>query len=747
VELPDPARAASPPELVERLRLLKVWAGDPSYEKIKNRVNAAWTAAGRPAGELTIRSTVAHCFQPGRRRLNHDLVIAVVEALQPDPAYVGRWRQALRAVGGEIEAVAQVRVQDALPPGPPSFTGRTAELAQLTAATGVFVLEGMAGAGKTQLAVHAGHRLGPFGHVLFVNLRGFHPDPAQPPADPGAVLDGFLRLLGVPGHRIPHDLTGRAALYRERLTGANALVVLDNAATAEQVEPLLPPAGRTLVTTRHSLNLTGATHVHVGVFTPPEAAAFLTGTAGDDPGAVARIAHRCGYLPLALSLVAGHIRNTPGWTLTDHADRLDERHDRQRLDTGVELALDLSYQGLSPDRQRLLRLAALHPGPDLDAYAVAALAGVEPAAARAGLADLCRDHLLEPSAPGRFAFHDLVRVHAAGHAHDQDSPPERRAALARLFDHYLATAASAMNSLHPGVAHHRPPITPAAPFADPAAAAAWLDTERPALAAMAAHGSPRHVVLLSHLLFRYLDSGDQTDALVIHGHAERAARDSGDTAGLAHALSGLGWTYSRLGRIAVAADHLRRAVDLFGRVDDPAGRVCAVHSLGNVLPRLGLIDEGLGHLREALLLHRRFGDRINEASALNALGGTMLRAGRPAEAIEHFGQALALARATGNRQSETWAVHGIAEAELAAGRYGPARDGLEKALGWYRELGERQGEAGVLDGLGQVHEALGQAPEAVDCYRQALAIYREVGDQDGEKVVLNRIALPSTSNV
>ncbi|GIF21829.1 hypothetical protein BJ973_004722 [Actinoplanes tereljensis] len=448
-ELPDPAPAGSVEELVERLRLLKVGAGDPSYETLKDRVNAAWSAAGRPAGELTRRSTVANCFQPGRRRMNTDLVLAVVEALHPDPAYVNRWRQALRAVGGESEAVSQVRVRDTLPQDLPGFTGRVEVLSRLSRSR-VATIEGMAGVGKTQLAIHAGHRLvraNAVDRVLFVNLRGF--DPERPPADPVAVLDGFLRLLGVPSNRIPHGLPALTAAYSARLGGVRALVVLDNAATAAQVRPLLPatPGSVALVTSRRRLDLETVTHLGVGVFATGEAESFLADAlagvpVGADPDAVARIARRCGRLPLALSLIAGHIRQTPGWTLTDHADRLDERHRDRRLDTAVELALDLSYRHLPADQQRLLRLAALYPGHDLDAYAVGALAGIAVDAAREGLARLGADHLLEPAGPGRYTFHDLVRVFAAVRAGEQERPGDRRAALTRLRDHYRAATAT-----------------------------------------------------------------------------------------------------------------------------------------------------------------------------------------------------------------------------------------------------------------------------------------------------------------
>ena len=755
--LPDPAKAGSLTDLVERLRQLKVWAGDPSYETIKNRVNAAWTAAGRPAGELTRKSTVAYCFQPGRRRLDTDLVLAVVEALHPDTGYVTAWRQALRVVGGEIEAVSQVRVQDSLPPDLAGFTGRTVELDQLRHAARagdavvISAIEGMAGVGKTQLAVHAGHLLHqqqPFERVLFVNLRGF--DPAQPPADPAAVLNGFLRLLGMPGQQIPHDLDARAAAYRHQLAGTRALVVLDNAATAEQVRPLLPatPGCVTVVTSRCSLaDLHSATHLTVDVFTPGEALAFLTRAVpevpvGADPYAAARIARRCGHLPLALGLVAGHIRNTSGWTLTDHADRLDERRHDRRLDTGVEFALNLSYQHQPTPQRRLLRLAALHPGQDLDAYAAAALADTDLPTAQDHLHHLHRDHLLQQSTPGRYAFHDLVRVYATIRAADEDRPPERRTALTRLFDYYLATSATAMNTLHP---HRRPAIPPvAAPtpdLTDPGTAREWLDTERPTLVAVAAHtashGWPTHTTRLSRTLYRYLDGGHHTDALTMHGHAYHAARHNGDPTGQAHALTDLGGADYRLGRYRPAAEHFQQALDLFRQTGDPAGQARALHNLSVIAMRSGQYRTATEQTAQALTLYRQTGDRPGEASALADLGDLDALLGRRRSAVEHYAQALTLCRQAGDRVGEADTLNSLGEVEMRSGQYGPAGDHLQQALTLHRQLGNHAGEAWTLDNLGTLHTHLDQPTQATEHHQHALTIFRETGERRGQAWALN----------
>ncbi|MFC0435348.1 tetratricopeptide repeat protein [Kutzneria buriramensis] len=760
---PDPGSAEKLDDLVERLRSLKVWAGDPSYEWITGRVNSAWSAAGRLSGELAGKSTVADCFRLGRRRVNVDLVVAIVQTLHPNAGYVAQWRQKLRVLTGEIRAAAQVRVQDALPRELPGFTGRAAELGRLWAALqhtavtgGAVVVSAIAGAGKTQLAVRAGHLLvrdGLVDRVLFVDLRGFHPSPAQPAADPSAVLDGFLQLLGLSGQQIPHDLPARSAAYRARLAGTQTLVVLDNAADADQILPLLPrtPGCPALITSRRALaELDAATHLAVDVFAPEESTVFLTRAtigvpAGSDPRAVDRIARRCGHLPLALGLVAGHIRGTPGWTLTDHADRLDERHRQRRLDTGVELAFDLSYQDLPAHGQRLLRLTALHPGQDLDDHAAAAVTGSDLPTTQAVLSHLCRDHLLQEDTPGRYTMHDLVRTYATGRADDEDPPRERHAALTRLFDYYLATAATAMDTIYPAEAHRRPripaPATPAPDLSEPGPARAWLDTERPTLVAVAAHtatqGWPAHTTRLSATLFPYLATQFLTDSLAVHGHALHAASRAGDPTGQARALTSLGFAQGLLSRYGLAAEHLQQSLRLFRQAGDPTDQARTLASLGAVEERLGRYQSATEHLRQALTLHRNVRDRTGKAFALNCLGVVEACLGRYRAAADSHEQALALCREEGDHTGEAGALRGLGIVEVRLGRYQPAGDHLQQALVLYRRFGSRLGEARTLDCLGILHTRLGQPAQATEHHLRALAVFGVTGDRDGEAWALN----------
>jgi tetratricopeptide (TPR) repeat protein len=756
--LPDPGQAATLADLVERLRLLKVWAGDPSYECIKDRVNSAWVAAGRSAGELARKTTVVDCFRPGRRRLNAELVVAVVQALHPDVGYVAQWRQALRVVGGEVEAAGQVRVHATLPRDLASFTGRATELRRLRSALHeergavvISAIEGMAGVGKTQLAVHAGHLLArerPFDRVLFVNLRGFHPDPAQPPADPAAVLDGFLRVLGMPGHRIPHDLPARSAAYRERLAGTRVLVVLDNATGEDQVRPLLPdtPGCVALVTSRRRIVGLPTTNIEVGVLSPGEALDFLARAApgvlaGHDPTAAARIVRCCGHLPLALGLVAGHNRGTPGWTLTEHADRLEERRRERRLDAGVELAFDVSYRRLPASRQRLVRLLALHPGPDFDACAAAALTGTDLSAAQADLRLLCAEHMLQQSAVDRYVFHDLVHAFATNRAGDEDPPRARRTALTRLFDYYLAATAAAMDGLYPAETHRRPRIppvsTPTPHLADPDVALAWLDTERPTLMAVAAHTAAQgwltHTTRLSKLLFRYLDGGHHADAVVVHSHACR----TDDPAAQAHALTNLGTAYLQLGRYAEAAAHLGRALPLFAQHGDRAGEARVLGNLGLIAERSGRYQPATEYLEQVLVLFREIGDRIGEAYTLTNLGAAEERLGWLREAADHHHQALALFRQAGDRIGEAHTLTNLGDAEIRLGQYTAAGEHLHQALVLSRKRGNDNGEVRALNGLGVLHVQLDQPGKAAEYHRRALTIARHHADQQAEALALN----------
>jgi tetratricopeptide (TPR) repeat protein len=745
---PDPGAARSLDDLIASLRSLKVWAGDPSFETITRRINARWAADGRPENELARRGTVVDCFRSGRRRINAELLVAVVQALHDEAGYVAHWRQAVRVSLAEAYAAGQVRVLNRLPTDLATFTGRESQLDDLRrTGGGVFVLTGMAGVGKTQLAVRAAHTLGSHDVTLFVNLRGFHPDEGQPPAEPAAVLDGFLRLLGVPAQQIPHAIEARSAMFGDRLAGRTAVIILDNAVDESQVRPLLvtAPGVRTLITSRRSLAGLDARRIDVDVLTPDEAAGLLARAVpgvpvGTDPEAQERVAHRCGHLPLALTMVAAQMAGTPGWTITDHADRLDERHQHHRLDDGVHLALHVSYQRLPADRQTLLRRLAAHPGQDLDVHAAAALLDTDPAGTAVHLNHLVADHLVQQPVGERFVLHDLVRAYAAERAADEDRPADRRAALTRLFDHYLYAAAAAMDALQPAEKHRRPVLPPrplSLDLSDPKTALLWLDAERATLVAVclhaARHGSPEHAVRLAATLYSYLDNGGYpADAIAVHSEARRAARSISDRAGEAGALGHLGVVHWQLGRYPVAIDQLSRALALFREIGDTRGEARSLGNLGIVLAATGDLEGSADYHEQALSRFIAIEDRVGEPNTLCNLGDTYAQLGRFEQAAAYNGKALALFRELEHRGGEATALTNLGEVHLRRGAFAAAVADLEQAVAIFREIGERYGEVCALNSQGQALTGLGRTAEAAASHQAALELAEEI-DEPGEQ--------------
>ncbi|WP_189963585.1 NB-ARC domain-containing protein [Streptomyces violascens] len=438
-------------EFIAELRLLKAWAGNPSITEITRRVHTAWHKAGRPRSEWPARSTVGNCFQVGRRRPNTDLLLAVVHALvEGDEASLSAWRQALRAVLGEAEAAAQVSAYDRLPDTRPPLIGRAGLLRQADALLGAggagraVVLEGMAGAGKSALAFHIGHRLIAAGKiagpVLFAQLRGCGVD--GPAADPTAVLESFLRLLGVSGDRIPYGLDARAALYRQLLADTQALVMLDDVADEDQLRPLLPGTARTcrtVITTRQTLRgLDGLTKLPVPTLSPDESLELLRTVAGaqrlgSDAASAHRITDLLGHHPLALSIIGRHMREHPAWALADY---YREPLTTLAMEGGARASLAASDMQLPTGARRLLRLLALHPPHELDVHAVAALADQPVATARRNLDTLAAAHLAERTGPGWYRLHDLVHAYAEERICIDEPASHIRQALRRVLAHY-----------------------------------------------------------------------------------------------------------------------------------------------------------------------------------------------------------------------------------------------------------------------------------------------------------------------
>jgi tetratricopeptide (TPR) repeat protein len=682
---------------------------------------------------------------------------------------------AARAAAG-VDATAGV-------PGPPtavpvprelpadvgSFTGRAAELAELDVflpAAGdagipgpvvISAISGTAGAGKTALAVHWAHRAAthfPDGQ-LYVNLRGF--DPEQPVTAEDA-LAGFLSALGAD---IPLGKAARAARYRSLLTGKRLLVVLDNAATEEQVRPLLPgsPSVMALVTSRAALPglvaRDGARRLDLDLLPAGDAVALLRTLIGDrvdaDPAATQALAGLCARLPLALRVAAELAAARPGQPLAELVSELADERDRlQLLDAGgdprgaVASVLSWSYRHLPPDAARLFRLLGLHPGQEWDRYAAAALTATTLGQAGQLLGALARTHLIQPAGT-RYGMHDLLRAYAAGLAADRDQDEARREALTRLFDYYLAACAAAMDCLAPAERSHRPdPLpasTPVPEFATPDAARSWLDAELATVASLAAHtashGWPKHTIGLAQTLYRYFDGVPDAVGLTICHHALGAARDCGDRAAQARMLTTLGVIYGRQGHYAQAASHHQEAITLARDTGDQLTQVWALGNLALIHDQQGRYPAAARCNRQAIALYRELGDVTGEAIALTNLGLVSLRQGRYQRAVAHMRQAIRLYRQVGHRFGEAAALTNLGQARYRLGQYQQAADNQAQALALAQEIGSRRVEAWALTRLGEVRHRQGLHEQAIGSSERALELFREVRDRDGEAEALN----------
>jgi tetratricopeptide (TPR) repeat protein len=429
--------------------------------------------------------------------------------------------------------------------------------------------------------------------------------------------------------------------------------------------------------------------------------------------------------------------------LTDHQRRLELLATGGDARAEVTAVFSWSVRHLPRDAARTFRLLSLHPGPEFDAYAIAALAGISLRDAQRDLDRLARAHLVRPAGRGRHSMHDLLRAYATRQMIERTPVVNGQAALGRLFDYYLATAAAAMDRLHPAESHRRPRISPAGSpvptLADHHAARVWLDTELPtlvAVAARAAHGSPGHAIMLSSTLYRYLD-GHYPEALAVHGQAHDAARQTGDQVGQAQAQLGLGNVHMRLFHHEPATDHLTQALALFRQADEPIGCARALGSLGSVERHVGRYEAAADYLSQAATLFRQGGDHIGVAHVLNALGTLKRRTGRDNAAAGYLSQAVALFRQAGDQSGLADALSNLAIVQQRMGEYAAAAGHLGQALVLNRRFGNRRGEAHVLDNLGILHNRRHEPDRATECFQHALLLFRDVGDRDGETWVLN----------
>jgi tetratricopeptide (TPR) repeat protein/DNA-binding XRE family transcriptional regulator len=654
------------------------------------------------------------------------------------------------------------------------FTGRAAELARLTAGladtaaaggvVGIHAIGGMAGIGKTTLAVHAAHQLAgqfPDGQI-FLPLHAH--TPGQRPVDPADALSSLLLAAGLGAEAIPAGLDARAGCWRDHLAGKKVLLVLDDATGHEQVRPLLPGTAGSLVliTSRRRLTaLEDAAVISLDTL-PPDEAAHLLGRLATRPDigpgdkSVAEITRLCGYLPLAIGMLARQLHHHLAWTPAGLAAELATSRDRLELmhaeNLSVAAAFKLSYQDLTAGQRRLFRRLGLHPGPDIDAHAAAALDGTSLATARRQLRALYDHHLISEPASGRFRLHDLLREHAQALA-AADDPSAREAATGRLLDYYLHTALAADKHIprknKSPVATVLPPARPpdcAPPVSTQRQAAAWLEAERANMHAAtdyaAANELPVHAMLIPAAMASFLGVRHYRDqALSLHQTALAAARQAGDRPGQGRALNWVASAQIDTTQFAAAEATLQEALALHRDLGDHGGQADALNALGRVYWPTGDYPAAVSCLQQALELFRGLGHPRGQAQALNGLGAVRRLTGDYPTAVACHQQALGLFREIGHQHGQCEALTHLAVVQRLTGDYPAAIASLRLAQALHRDLGDRYKQAWTRSELGILQRLAGDYPAAESSHQQALEDWSGMRDHSGQARALNELGL------
>ncbi|WP_228122320.1 ATP-binding protein [Saccharothrix syringae] len=648
------------------------------------------------------------------------------------PWFTGR-ADVLAALDRIVEGSASVGIDDASDGGRHASSGLMHGIPPVVSAEDsrgatvvISAIGGAGGAGKTWLALRwANQRLDRFPDgQLFVDLHGF--SPTSPPTTPEAAVRGFLDALGVDPSRIPPDLEGQAALYRSLVVNKRMLIVLDNAASVEQVTPLLPGGASctVLVTSRKTLNglITrhGARHVSLGMLTDGEARELLESRLGaarlaSEPQAVAELLKWCRGFPLALGILAGRAHAHPALPLVALTGELRELG-VEALDNDDDPAVSLpavlaaSYRALTAAQQQVFSLVGVAPGPDIGLLAAASLTGLPPVRAQRVLRTLQEASLLTQDGRGRYTMHDLIRAYATTVAHRDLPTGVCEMALRRVVDFYLHTAHAAHRVLTSHVALVQPdPPTPGTrphPVPDVSEALAWFDGERVNLLTAQRAAATRQ---WHRIVWQFAWASEVFHLRRGHLHDRLAMSEA--------------------------------AVDAAAHLPDPTARIRAQRLLGNAHARLRRNEEATRHLHEALILAEQQDDLVEQAHTHRLLASAWGQRKEDQRALEHATRALALYRALGRPVGEASTLNLVGWYTAHLGDYEIARTYCQESLNLHRRH-QSGGEGASLDSLGWIDHHTGHHARAVGHYRQALAVRRELGDIYGVADTLDRLGHP-----
>lgn len=681
-----------------------------------------------------------------------------------------------------------------LPRDTPGFTGRRPELAQLDSfaetdsrtagAVLVTAMTGVAGVGKTALAVHWAHRSSgryPDGQ-LYIDLRGYGPGH---PLRPIEALQHLLRMQGTAGDQIPFEEHDAIAVYRAAFANRRWLVLIDNASTVEQVRPLLPSSHGSLavVTSRDRLSgliaRDGARRLALGVLIPDDSVDLLATILSHErvkaewEGAHA-LAAACGYLPLALRIAAANLADQPDTRLGDYAtkllssDRLAELEIVGDPQSAIRAAFGDSYRALSADEQRAFRLMGNFEGQDIPIEAVSRLLDLDASGAEGILERLVNAHLLDEHVSGRFTMHDLLRDFARYLSED---PEDELAGLQRLTEWYLDKTDSAARLLDPRLFRMREVQPKAATFPTQKAASEWLELERVNLIRLVAQASTRRLpeaYVLADALRAYLVFRAPLDLLTVADAAIRAADAHDDQRAQVALHLGRAHALSMIERPHEAAEAAKKAAELSTGLEWPEGERAVLGMLGMTLFEAGDLAAAMDYTSRSLELARLAGDTHAEAIALNRVALVALLRGDLRAAAGYFEQGTAVHEASGQHIEHTIVLLNLGDVCRLMGDLDRAEENLNRSISRARELNHpvieavaryglatvlrlRGGRASALEEAREAHAVLSEAgvPQPLVHAKQALAaIYAEVGDwSSAEDLVKEALPMAATLGI
>ncbi|WP_047871230.1 BTAD domain-containing putative transcriptional regulator [Nocardiopsis sp. RV163] len=724
----------------------------PVNESLHGHLLHGLHALGRTADALA-------AYQRLRERLSEEL------GVDPSPALRRRFELLLRSTAGpEVDGGPQApppaagrprTIVDNLARDPRRFRGRTAQTRLLCSRlretesgfAHLWVVCGMAGVGKSQLSLHVAHRVKDLypDARLSVDLRG-HDERAAPLSAEEALTE-LMRLLRVPVPPTVLSLAERVALWREHTRSMRLLLLLEDAASAEQVLPLLPSGTRcaVVITSRLFLpELEGADHLPLGLPSEDECAEIFAAALDrpwgeEEADTLAEIIERCDRLPLAVGLVANLAQFHPSWSPRDLLHRLPSPShpglNAFRVGSrDLSRIFDVSVDAMDPGARDAFLLLGLHPTRGMDGRVAAALVGPDEHASRQALMDLVSAHLLNEPEPDRFEMHALLQVHARHRARDGLSPERALAARRRMHAAYLSLTSRADHALHP----HRPGRDGREPFPTgerwpEESAMAWFRRELATVLTVVAeadrHGADRTALRLARVVCDHMDAhGPWSEAVTLHTAMVEWASGHGEDRERARAHFDLARALLRVGELGRAEEHSRSAHERWSEAGDPLGQAWAVAQRAMISFVGNDYAGGRALAEQALETFETRGHRPGTVFCLRVRGLCLLSVSASHEAIADLSDAAAVLERSRDPQLLMEVRINLAGAFQQLGYHRQAWALCEMVLTTARQRGDRRKEAFALTNMGELSLQRGRPEQAVPCLREALEILETFRD-------------------